>query len=271
MGSFDDMDAEEATQQTQLTQQSTQPTSSRIDGQIFQDVLCLLIPLSEEAKEIVRRLYVYDYFHILACTDTNDRTFPAPRLLPAQEGGWKSASEKASIEGVDLDKLAIALRLNNDKAPRDPSRGFTFGRNHHTCDICVGSSSKLSNTHFIIKLLEDSRALVLCDVSTNGTYIDDERIGPVRLPGGGIEKKGDRFKVLNNGAFIKLFPGAKEETTFAVRIFEENFCEADTVLEDGSISSASLHKGKYIGPNRKYKCITVVGQVFSVSEKRGTC
>ena len=67
----------------------------------------------------------------------------------------------------------IALRLSSRL--KDPCSGFRFGRNPQMCDIVVGQDHEeklVSNTHFRIFVTDDD-VLMLQDMSSNGTVVDD--------------------------------------------------------------------------------------------------
>lgn len=96
------------------------------------------------------------------------------------------SSNKSSRAGADL-----ALRMSSKL--KNPSLGFVFGRNHGNSDIIFGQDTgkRISNQHFRIYLNADA-VLMLEDMSTNGTIVDDVllknrdlRFNKVRMLGSG--------------------------------------------------------------------------------------
>lgn len=107
----------------------------------------------------------------------------------------------------------IALRFSADV--KDPSQGFTFGRNPNRCDICLKKDDphrRLSNVHFRIYLNEWA-VLMLEDQSTNGTIVDETLLKLKANP------PGETTRTLSNGSKIKiLMHQGTQDLVFMVRI-----------------------------------------------------
>ncbi|KAL3433080.1 kinase-like domain-containing protein [Aspergillus tetrazonus] len=188
----------------EATQESTQPyTDPRRGGlnasglleEDLSDVICILHPSSPQALEAVAATARVAPWHIL---QRDDLEYEVPSTAA----------------------LDIALRLSSNVM--DPSRGFCFGRTIGRSDIllCADNGSKrISNTHFRIYITTDS-ILMLEDVSTNGTIVDNCRL-----------KKRDRenSRMLTNGSVISVVNGdyATNEVKFVVRLpNREGFTDA---------------------------------------------
>lgn len=111
----------------------------------------------------------------------------------------------------------IALRMSSTvRIPRD---GFRFGRNPDLCDIVLTDDPRdklVSNVHFKVYVHEQG-SLMIEDLSTNGTIVDDEYLQSK-------DRKGHRFlrpmrRVLKNGSIISVVAGPeRQEVKFIVRI-----------------------------------------------------
>lgn len=89
---------------------------------------------------------------------------------------------------------------------------WTFGRNP-ACDYHMGHITRLSNKHFKILLGEDGN-LLLRDCSTNGTWLNGQR----------VEK--DRNQILSQGDEITVGVGVPEDTLTLVVFINEKFKQA---------------------------------------------
>lgn len=86
---------------------------------------------------------------------------------------------------------------------------WNFGRNAN-CDYHLGNISRLSNRHFQIMLGEDGN-LLLKDTSTNGTWLNNER----------IEK--DRNQILSQGDEVTVGVGVAQDVLSLVVFINESF------------------------------------------------
>lgn len=185
------------------TQPSTQPyadprrigySNSGLKEQDVADVICILHPSSVPAHNAVATTAQRTPQHILQDTDLeydfSEGLSPGP--------------------GPTCD---VALRLSS--TVKDPTMGFCFGRNPDRCDVMLtadDSEKKVSNVHFRIYLKEDG-ILMLHDLSTNGTVVDDIR----------LRKKGTAgspsTQMLQTGSVIQVVGSdLSPEIKFIVRI-----------------------------------------------------
>ncbi|KMP01398.1 calcium/calmodulin-dependent protein kinase type IV [Coccidioides immitis RMSCC 2394] len=147
------------------TQPSTQPytdprrrglNNSGLDQQDIADIICILHPGSIAAHTAVAATAKRSSQHILQQDD----------------GLEYDTGDTFSVEP----NRDIALRFSSEV--KNLSSGFYFGRNTSRCDIVLSpddSEKKISNTHFRIYLKPDG-ILMLEDISTNGTIVDDAQI-----------------------------------------------------------------------------------------------
>lgn len=209
----------------EATQPSTQPLPGHegiapSSGNYLSGVICLLHPSSPAAYETVERLSKVEPCHVFKTTDA------APNRTPNVGGG-------AGIRGVNEDEdeeymatqlaspgqyyceegLDIALRT--DPGPKQPDLGFLFGRDARRCDVIIGDSIKtrrvVSNSHFRI-YRNPNNVLMLEDHSTNGTWVDNTKIG-----GNPSDHDNGTTHALFAGSIIVVAPGAAI-LRFVVRI-----------------------------------------------------
>lgn len=202
---------EEATQRTQNTQGMLDPrrmgrNNSGLNQADIPDVMCILHPCSPAAFKVValtadrtpQNVLQNNGFH-----NFDDNLTPSE--LEEQE--TFIISNETSNQAMDL-----ALRFS---APmKNPAAGLVFGRNPDSCDIVLSTDTckRVSNTHFSI-YINSSGVLLLQDMSTNGTIVDD-----VVLKGKG-QGGGVQTRMLNSGSIIQILsPKAEEVVKFIVRI-----------------------------------------------------
>lgn len=179
----------------EATQESTQPytdprrenlNNSGLLEEDLGDVICILHPSSPGALEAVAATAHVAPWHILQ--------------RDALEYGVSGAPA-----------LDIALRLSSKV--NDPSRGFCFGRTLGRSDILLAAdtaSRRISNTHFRI-YFTDNCILMLEDVSTNGTIVDNCRLR---------KREKENSRMLTNGSVIQVVNGddPPNEVKFVVRM-----------------------------------------------------
>lgn len=164
------------------------------------------MPYSEYAREETKRIAEENSHHMVGRDQTDDievdydeednaEHFPVPQ---------------------DIGEHHIALKFSSKV--KQPSLGFTFGRNPSRCDICFQNDPhrRLSNIHFRIYLNEHA-VLMLEDQSTNGTVVDDVLL---RAKDNGGQPSGKPMKrTLVSGSKIKiLMKNQRKDLVFLVRI-----------------------------------------------------
>ncbi|KAE8358848.1 kinase-like domain-containing protein [Aspergillus caelatus] len=177
----------------EATQESTQPctdprrmgfNNSGLHEQDVSDIICILHPSSPAAH------------HAVAASASS-----APQHILQRD-------ELAFDTSAALD---IGLRLSSKV--HDLNTGFCFGRNRARCDLLLArdqNSKRISNQHFRIYLTEDG-IIMLEDISTNGTIVDNCRLR---------KSQRENSRMLTNGSVIQVMNGdqTSDEVRFVVRI-----------------------------------------------------
>jgi serine/threonine protein kinase len=253
---------EEYSQPTQpATQQVLDPrrlgrnNSGLNDGDVS-DVLAILHPATPTAIRIVEQAAEMRPQHVLfrntldSMTDSLEDIEEQETIIVNENGERLGQSSRA---GADL-----ALRMTSARTLRFKPLGFVFGRNLNSADIVFGQDSgkRISNQHFRIYLSKDG-ILMLEDMSTNGTIVDDQL----------LKCKDNRFnktRTLSSGSIICIQSSNEEEMIrFIVRIpsrvaylerFRENlrnFIAECTPGEDRNDIMQRVSR-QYMGPTMKW-------------------
>ncbi|KAF2480462.1 hypothetical protein BDY17DRAFT_336570 [Neohortaea acidophila] len=211
------MEIGEATQCTQNTQGAVDPrrmgrNNSGLSESDISDVVCILHPCSPAAFKIVASTAERTPFNVLQNDGFQNYEDPlSPQALEEQE--TFILDKNAPYQAMDL-ALRFSTPLKNAKL------GFVFGRNDNVCDIVLAADTfkRVSNMHFSI-FINNSGVLMLQDMSTNGTIVDD-----VLLKG----KISWQTRMLNPGSMIQILsPKSDEIVKFIVRIpFRDGHFEA---------------------------------------------
>ncbi|KAL5357393.1 kinase-like domain-containing protein [Aspergillus floccosus] len=178
----------------EATQESTQPctdprrmgyNNSGLHEEDLSDIICILHPNSPAAHQAVAVTARHAPQHIL---------------------------QRQELEYEDSDTAALDIALRLSSSVHDLSSGFCFGRNKQRCDLLLtdANSKRVSNMHFRIYLTEDV-ILMLEDVSTNGTIVDNHRLRKTQK---------DNSRMLTSGSVIQVMNGtlSSDEIRFVVRI-----------------------------------------------------
>jgi len=212
----DKMEAGPSQQTQPLTQQILDPrrlgrhNSGLNDGDIA-DVLLILHPATPTAIRIVEQAAQQRPEHVLFrnhLESTNDSLTDIEEQETIIVNSTGERMGQNSRAGADL-----ALRMSSARSLKCKELGFVFGRNPLSADIVFGNDSgkRISNQHFRIYLNEEG-IIMLEDMSTNGTVVDD-----VLLKG-----KNDRFhniRMLGSGSIICIqHSNDAEMIKFIVRI-----------------------------------------------------
>lgn len=214
------------------TQPATQPlpghegnAPSSINNNYLSGVICLLHPSSPAAYAAVERLSKVEPTHV----------FKTPDIPPARtpnagggDGGGGGAGDRDVDSGDDDDELSTQLAapvqfysedgldiaLRSEPGPKEPDVGFVFGRNPFKCDVVICETTKtrrISNQHFRI-YRNPNNVLMLEDHSTNGTWVDNIKIG-----GSPRDHENGITHALFAGSIIVVAPGSSI-MRFVVRI-----------------------------------------------------
>ncbi|CAK3889873.1 uncharacterized protein RCC_03088 [Lecanosticta acicola] len=213
------MDSDELTQLTQGTQGVVDPrrygrNNSGLSDEDVSDVMCILHPSTPAAYRLVAETAVRAPQHVL-------QNYKAPE--PEREPSPAPFEEQQTFilaENHPSQALDLAFRFST--TTKHPHLGFMFGRNDSHCDIVVASDAhkRVSNMHFII-YMNESAVLMLKDMSTNGTMVDDAL----------LKRKSTQYqkqRMLNNGSVINILSEQPEESLrFIVRFPSRQGHEAE--------------------------------------------
>lgn len=234
----------------EATQPATQPlpghegiAPSSINNNYLSGVICLLHPSSPAAYAAVERLSKLKPAHVFKTPDN------APGRAVNVGGGDRDMGSGDDDEELSTqlaapgqfysdDGLDIALR--SEPGPKQPGVGFVFGRNPNKCDVVIGEVTKtkrISNQHFRI-YRNPNNVLMLEDHSTNGTWVDD-----IKLGGNPRDHENGTTHALFAGSIIVVAPGSAI-MRFVVRIPNQSgsgLCPSRTPPAEG-------HRGAGIDP-----------------------
>lgn len=173
------------------------------------DVMCILHPCSPAAFKIVATTAERSPFNVLQNNGYGDY----------DDGLTQSALEEQETfilnrdDGNNGSNQAMDLALRFSANLINPTLGFVFGRNARIADIVLATDSykRVSNMHFSI-FINQSGVLMLRDMSTNGTMVDDMVLK-------GKNTKEPQTRMLSPGSIIQILsPKPEEIVKFIVRI-----------------------------------------------------
>ncbi|KAJ4522526.1 Protein kinase protein rad53 [Exophiala dermatitidis] len=193
---------------SQPTQPATQPVDnprrfknlSNVSEADAADVICLLHPTSPAAFKAIKANLLFARTHIL------------------QNEGLEGLSEEAVLMTEDFEQPRdIALRISSPV--KNPKDGFRFGRTSALSDVLLTpyeNDSLVSKVHFRI-FVNRQGSLMLQDMSTNGTIVDDTHICHRNRRGQTTLKPATI--VLRHGSIIAVVSGCeRQEVKLMVRI-----------------------------------------------------
>lgn len=202
------MDGGEPTQATQnvLDPRRVGKQNSGFSDEDISDIICVLYPHSDSARQEVQRLAQEDSPHIIG-KDEADVVEPDYDL--------EDHASRFESHPVSHGNHAIILRLSSQV--KNPSAGFAFGRNSARCDVVFLNDPlrRVSNIHFRIHVNEYGSVMIE-DQSTNGTFVDRQL-----LTCHPKDKKAQPTNkwVLSSGNLIKiLLHDEMRDLTFRVRV-----------------------------------------------------
>ncbi|KAF1950553.1 kinase-like protein [Byssothecium circinans] len=195
------------------TQQDFDPRQRRrnasdLNDEDMADVLAILHPASPNAIKILEHT-------VEACPEyvLFRRSFDSCSSHMEEQGTIIIGQNDGRFVQGSHTSADLVLRMSAAKKLKFPNRGFVFGRYRDRSDIVFYPDSEIlySRQHFRIYLNSDA-ILMIEDISTNGTLVDDHLLknrNP-RLP---------KVRMLNSGSIITLAtPGDAEAIKFVVRI-----------------------------------------------------
>lgn len=152
------------------------------------DIICVLHANTETAVETIETTMLRSPEHVLQNDDIEDLTEADLAVYP------------------EIDPRIRHLALRMSATVKSPKEGFKFGRNPDTCDILLTKDAHnrlISNAHFRI-FVNDQGSLMLEDVSTNGTWLDNEPI-KTKDKFGNLTNESN-LRVLRHGSIIGYIP-----------------------------------------------------------------
>ncbi|KAI6783688.1 Serine/threonine-protein kinase-like protein [Emericellopsis cladophorae] len=201
------MDGEEPTQATQnvLDPRRVGKQNSGFSDEDVSDIICVLYPHSDSAKEEVARLAQEDSPYIIG-KDEADGVEPDYEL--------EDHASRFESAPANHGNYAIILRLSAQV--KNPIAGFAFGRNPARCDLVFANDplKRVSNVHFRIYVNEYGNVMIE-DQSTNGTFVDRHLLTSRPKNGGPPVTRW----VLSSGTIIMIYlHNTVSDLTFRVRI-----------------------------------------------------
>ncbi|KAJ8111612.1 hypothetical protein OPT61_g5834 [Boeremia exigua] len=170
--------------------------SSGLNDAEIADVLVILHPATPSAIRIVESTAESRPQHVLFRNSLDPDSMNASLTdIEEQEtiiiNGNGERVGQSSRAGADL-----ALRMSSARTLRSKDLGFIFGRNPNSADIVFGQDSgkRISNRHFRVYLNQDA-VLMVEDLSTNGTIVDDQLLKHK-------DKRFNNIRMLASGSII---------------------------------------------------------------------
>jgi hypothetical protein len=166
------------------------------------DILCLLVPYSRPARDLVEQL-----------ADEGCEFIVGPEAADIIEPEYRVEDHASRFQLAPPSGRNHAIILRLSAQTKNPLLGFTFGRNLARCDVHFPYDpvKRVSNVHFRIYVNEYG-IVMLEDQSTNGTIVDTDLIG-------GRERADRSRTVLQSGAKIGILLSYENQSLdFIVRI-----------------------------------------------------
>lgn len=223
----------EHSQNTQpLTQQQFDPrrlgrNNSGLNEDDVSDVICILHPSTPAAFNIVHHTAETNPQHVLqhngfAVSPSSDDMSASELETMIFHSPHIEAEEVAKHRKATTQYQAMDLALRFSSSVNDPTKGFVFGRNTNKCDINLDSKNeqkRVSNVHFRM-YLNNNGILMLEDLSTNGTLVDQVLLGGRRKQDGQLVMRGtQQHRILDSGSQIEILSDKQtERIRFVLRI-----------------------------------------------------
>lgn len=180
--------------------------NSGFSDEDISDIICVLYPHSDSARQEVQRLIGAGCPHIVG-KDAVDGVEP----------DYEREDEASRFDCNPTGHGCHAIILRLSAQMKDPAAGFTFGRNSSRCDIVFVNDPlrRVSNIHFRIYVNEYGTVMIE-DQSTNGTFVDRHLL--TCQPRDASNRPVNKW-VLSSGSVVKVFLHAQiRDLTFRVRI-----------------------------------------------------
>ncbi|KAI1075095.1 hypothetical protein F5B20DRAFT_561343 [Whalleya microplaca] len=209
MDGNDDSQATQPATQNALDPRRIGKQNSGFSDEDISDIVCLLYPNSEAASREVQKIARSpEYRHHTAGRYTAD-------AIDSDLYLEDDAREFGRTRGMG--DHAIVLKLSS--AVKDPSLGFTFGRNRTRCDLyfAYDPGRRLSNIHFRI-FVNQYGSVMLEDQSTNGTVVDGKLLRKRKDPQKATQTE-QTMRTLESGSTVKvIMHETSYDLVFLVRI-----------------------------------------------------
>ncbi|KAI1503253.1 hypothetical protein F5X99DRAFT_376440 [Biscogniauxia marginata] len=240
----------DAADDSQATQQATQNAldprrlgkqNSGFSDEDISDIICLLYPNSDGASREVQR--------IARSPEYNRHTAGRYSADAIDSDLYREDDAREFGRTRGIGDHAIVLRLST--AIKDPTQGFTFGRNRSRCDICFAydPGKRLSNIHF--RIYVNRHGIVLLeDESTNGTVVDSRLLRKKNE----LKKETAYKRTLESGSTIKIIMHENTcDLLFLVRIPRRDEYHEEAYLRNLDAYLRRMHDNnedpnKTIGP-----------------------
>jgi hypothetical protein len=180
--------------------------NSGFSDEAVSDIICVLYPHTEAARQEVQALAQLDCPHVIG-RDEADVVEPDYDL--------EDHASRFDTNPIGNGNYAIILRLSSHV--KNPAAGFAFGRNSSRCDVVFSNDphKRVSNIHFRIYVNEYGNVMIE-DQSTNGTSVDRHLL--TAKPKDNSKAPVTRW-VLSSGSVITIYlHNEQSDLTFRVRI-----------------------------------------------------
>ena len=283
----------------QSTQQATQPTNlptrqKSISEQDESDLICILRPVSAVACRMVENIAVTTPQHILqnlhlSRDDSSEPPSPtnpgtsqqAADLLPLAKPNPEKAPHHQHLKLPPGTSHSYDIALRMSSRVKDPTQGFTFGRLTVKSDIVLRDGPPdqilVSGIHFRIYVNEHG-IIMLQDMSTNGTYVEDVLLQCKTA------KPGDSSShSLSHGNTIEILRQNKDPIRFAVNLisdrghgsdkYKENLSNylahiAQRTRQDAAVRKAKLAGNAVVAPVVRCSSIDFDQQLTNLDSKK---
>lgn len=179
--------------------------NSGFSDEDISDIICILYPHSDAARQEVHRLFLQGSPFIIG-KDAADCVEP----------NYDQEDRASQFESSNFAHGSHAIILKLSTPPKNAAAGFAFGRNPGRCDVVFVNDPlrRVSNIHFRIYVNEFGNVMIE-DQSTNGTFVDRKLLSARAK---GAQQQASRW-VLTSGSVINIFLQEEvRDLTFRVRI-----------------------------------------------------